>query len=108
MADSTLVEEIHESNTSITNGDANDLNSIEGSTSANLIEDLTRLVDVIPHNAYIETVEKSTPVEISEITLELAMLWATVNSLQDKRIPNQNNASAVQEQVLTSRSMDRK
>ena len=39
IADSTLVEEIHESNTSITNGDANDLNSIESSTSSNLIED---------------------------------------------------------------------
>ena len=33
------------------------------------------------------------------------MLWATVNSLKDKHIPNQNNSSAVQEQVLTSRSM---
>ena len=107
MADSTLVEEIHESNTSITNGDANDLNSIESSTSSNLIEDLTRLVDVLPNNAYanIETDEKSTPVEISEIKLELAMLWATVNSLQDKHIRNQNNASAVQDQVLTTRSM---
>ena len=107
MADSTLVEETHESNTSITNGDANDLNSIESSTSSNLIEDLTRLVDVLPNNAYanIETDEKSTPVEISEIKLELAMLWATVNSLQDKHIRNQNNASAVQDQVLTTRSM---
>ena len=88
MADLTLVEVIHESNTSITNGDANDLNSIESSTSSNLIEDLTRLVDVLPNNAYanIETVEKSTFVEISEIKLELVMLWATVNSLQDKHI----------------------
>ena len=72
-----------------------------------MIEDLKRLVDVLPNNAYanIETVEKSTPVEISEIKLELAMLWATVNSLQDKHIRNQNNASAVQEQVPTTRSM---
>ena len=83
------------------------LNSIESSTSSNLIEDLRRLVDVLPNNAYanIETAEKSTPVEISEIKLELAMLWATVNSLQDKHVRNQNNASAVQEQVLTTRSM---
>ena len=88
MADSTLVEEIHKSNTSITNGDANDLNSIESSTSSNLIEDLTSLVDVLPNNAYanIETVERSTLIEISEIKLELAMLWSTVNSLQDKHI----------------------
>ena len=103
MADSTLVEEIHESNTSITNRDANDLNSIESSTSSNLIEDLTRLVDVLPNNAYanIETVEKSTPVEVSEIKLELAMLWATVNSLQDKHIRNQNDASDKSHQADT-------
>ena len=83
-------EEIHKSNTSIANGD---LNSVESSTSLNLTEDLTKLVDVLPNNAYenIETVESSASVEISEIELELAMLWATVNSLQDKHIRNQNN-----------------
>ena len=107
MVDSTLDEEIHDSSASITNGDANDLNNIESSTSTNLIEDLARLVDVLPSSAYAngETVEKSTSVEISEIKLELAMLWATVNSLQDKHIRNHNNASAVQEQVVTTRSM---
>ena len=72
-----------------------------------LIEDLTKLVDVLPNNAYAntETVERSASVEISEIELELAMLRATVNSLQDKHIPNQNNASTVQEQLPATGSM---
>ena len=109
MADPKFIEEVVESNTPITNGDANDDNCVEtdSSISSNLIKDLTRLVDVLPNKTFtnIKTAEKSTPVEISEIKLELAMLWVTVNSLQDKHILNQNNGSAVQEQFPATRSM---
>ena len=109
MADPKFIEEIVASNTPITNGHANDDNCVEtdSTISSNLLKDLTRLVDVLPNKTLtnIKTAEKSTPVEISEIKLELAMLWATVNSLQDKYILNQNNGSAVQEQFPATRSM---
>jgi hypothetical protein len=43
-------------------------------------------------------------IEILEIKLELAMLWATVNSLQEKCIQSQGKPPATQDQISCTKS----
>ena len=88
-----IAEETDESNNSgeISNYHSDEINETR---SKNLIEDLTRLIDKLSKETLITTsADRPTSIDISEIKLELAMLWATVNSLQEKSIQSQTPAT---------------
>ena len=97
-----IAEETDESNNSneISNNCSDEINE---TSSRNLIEDLTQLIDKLSKETLITTsADQPTSIEISEIKLELAMLWATVNSLQEKSI--QSQSPATQNHILPTKS----
>ncbi|CAB4023654.1 Scavenger receptor cysteine-rich type 1 M130 [Paramuricea clavata] len=112
-----LVEDTYESNKPADHGKADELSNTwkapvmhnteaDGSRLEGLIKDLMRLIDDKLPQQVVANVTADQPaaldhnlsIEMAEVKLELAMLWATVNSNQDKCIQSKDKAPSTQSQ----------
>ena len=112
-----LVEDTYESSKPADHGKADDLSNTwkasvmhnteaDGSRLEDLIKDLMRLIhDKLPEQVIANVtadqpagLDHNLSIEMAEVKLELAMLWATVNSNQDKCIQSQDKAPSTQSQ----------
>ena len=100
------VEESEEQNKSVIYEESNSILSAAsiGTESASVFGDLTRLIDKRFKETPANTISADS-IKILEIKLELAMLWATVNSLQEKSIQSQGKPPATQDQIPCTRSI---